>query len=266
VYNLRCTASRPAKKQTEKQFSCLNKNCSAILMGVRVRYCKDCARARYLYVLTSDRKSKTKQLVRRRRKDIISSIEYHVELAKTTQVLNQAGRSFSTAEFTPQKCSGEESCNGVSLLAKPYCLDCWNANGFGIQESRVVDTNGKSVGLGLFTTKYIKKGAEICYYDGWKVGKDVWRSKSFHSRKQLCDYAMETEKSLIVGNTSFGIATCPILMLLGGIGRYINDPRSARQTNVKYQKKDVDKVIIVATRNILSREELLGSYGNQFNF
>jgi SET domain-containing protein len=55
-------------------------------------------------------------------------------------------------------------------------------------------------------------------------------------------------------------------MFLGGIGRYINDPRSARQTNVKYQKKDVDKVIIVATRNILSREELLGSYGNQFNF
>lgn len=131
VYNLRRTASRPAKKQTEKYFSCLNKKCSAILLGVRVRYCKDCARARYLYVLTSDRKSKTKQLVRRRRKDIISSLEYQEELAKTAQVLNQAGRSFSTVEFTTQKCSGE-SCNGVSLLAKPYCLDCWNADGFSI--------------------------------------------------------------------------------------------------------------------------------------
>ena len=70
----------------------------------------------------------------------------------------------------------------------------------------------------------LKKEPTYAYCDGWKVGKDVWRSKSFHSRKQLCDYAMETEKSLIVGNTSFGIAKCPILILLGGIGRYINDP------------------------------------------
>ena len=103
--------------------------------------------------------------MREKRRNLLKSIEYKVELSKVLEVLKEAGRKFTRKEFTARCCN---SCSGVSILAHPCCLACWKEKGFSIKKSEIHDSKGKSVGLGLFSLKNLPRDSEIGNYDGYR--------------------------------------------------------------------------------------------------
>ena len=193
------------------------------------------------------------KMARRKRTRIETSVAYKEEKLLVMSVLDEAGRTFSTAEFTPRHCKKEE-CNKVSILADPFCIKCWSDKGYVVRKSGL----NNDAGLGLFTEIARRKGTEICHYSGWFRRKESWdlmpKSKAVHC------YTLESSDRMIIANTS-----------AGGIGRYINDGQSKKKNNAALEQVVGDdgsamgtKVRVVITKNVKEGEEILVAYGNEY--
>lgn len=138
-------------------------------------------------------------------------------------------------------------CRRMTVLTHPYCaLHTKKILGFIVAPSQI-----KMAGLGLYTTREIKKGTIVCEYKGEKLTSDQYNRR--YAKEDYGAYGMSVKRNLVLDarKTSAGIA------------RYICDyTGSGKKPNVEYQgSKDI--VEVVALRKILPGEELLVDYGKE---
>lgn len=151
--------------------------------------------------------------------------------------------------FVKAQCSYKTKngrCKRTTVVTHPYCgYHTKTVLGFIVAPSQI-----KMAGLGLYTTKEIKKGAIVCEYKGEKLTTDQYNRR--YAKDDYGAYGMAAKRNLVLDarKTSSGIA------------RYICDyTGSGKKPNVEYQgSKDI--VEVVALRKILPGEELLVDYGS----
>lgn len=134
---------------------------------------------------------------------------------------------------------------------------------FGPRENLQIRACDETKGLGLVTTKYIKKGNFICEYAGEVITKEeAIRRQNFNKEHNLKNY-------IICVNEEFGNRRKSTFIdptILGNIGRYINhscepncDLFIIRISNI------VPKVCIFAKEDIVIGCELTFDYGSTIN-
>jgi SET domain-containing protein len=150
--------------------------------------------------------------------------------------------------FVKAQCSYKTEkgrCKKTTVLTHPYCpVHTKKVFGFIVKPSQI-----KLAGLGLYTTKEIKKGTIIMQYKGEKITTQQYNKR--YEKEDYGAYGMEVNSRWVIDarKTSAGLA------------RYICDYTGSRKKpNVEYQgtKHIID---IIALRKILPGEELLVDYG-----
>ena len=254
--NIRTRSTTILKKNhiAMKAFACLN-GCETMLTGPRRRSCLPCVKKRYSTNKLICSKNAYKMSGRQKRISIEDSEAYGMELARILPILEEAGRQFSKIEFTPRYCK-MEGCKSVSILADPYCTNCWTGLGYTIRKSGL----GSNSGLGLFTERTRNNHEMICLYTGWIRQKDSW--DMMQSKASWDAYTLEGDERMIVAHTS-----------AGGIGRYINDTRCGMKNNAAFiQVFDEDGTVVSSqvkiefTKKVQKGAEVFISYGRLYKF
>ena len=178
----------------------------------------------------------------------------------------------------------------------PIALRMYEANQYKlvIKKSRI---NHPHAGVGVFTTKIVKKGELLGYYYGALVYGDIGSKQRLHKRYgtgilsvtseefEKWSAKISTYQFVDTNNNKYDgyVAPAPFCVC-----RYINDPRvvkgernppstnNRRRANVEFQvdkkarcNRDFEKynvVSVVATTTIPADAELYVSYGDEYNF
>jgi uncharacterized protein len=138
-------------------------------------------------------------------------------------------------------------CKRKTVITHPYCAQ-HTLEAFGLY---VAPSQVKGAGLGLYTTKPIKKGTVIVEYKGEKLTTKQYNER--YDKDDYGSYGMEVNSRLVIDarKTSSGLA------------RYVCDyTGSGKKPNTQYQGEK-HKVEIIALRNIEPGEELLIDYGKE---
>lgn len=119
-----------------------------------------------------------------------------------------------------------------------------------IKDSEIVNQDGNSAGLGLFSGNIFKKGQHIADYKGLLIETDIAIDNNYSS-----DYIVKYDDEWAID------AQDP----LSCYGRYANDPIYKEMINAKIVLKD-DKIEaeLIATKKIYINDEIYISYGEDY--
>lgn len=140
-----------------------------------------------------------------------------------------------------------KQCNRKTTITHPMCaFHTRQVLGLYVAPSTI-----KGAGMGLFTTKPIKRNTHIINYEGEKISQ-----KEYDKRYSDCDFG-------VYGMTLNSKWVIDARATDSGLGRYICDYRGSNSTqNVEYLSTS-RKVEIWSIRDIEAGEELLVDYGKE---
>jgi histone-lysine N-methyltransferase EZH2 len=137
-------------------------------------------------------------------------------------------------------------CKRITVLTHPYCSH-HTKQVFGLY---LAPSQIKLAGLGLYTSRDIKKGEILGHYLGERLTTEQYNKR--YAKADYGAYGMAVMRNLVFDARKTN--SC--------LARYICDfTGSGKKPNVEYQgTKDV--IEVVALRKIKAGEELLGDYGS----
>lgn len=176
--------------------------------------------------------------------------------ARSRYRTKMGGATHLAGDYEGEVCSHETSSDaGPSQIVRPRRpLFQWPGvtigNGLDVSASLLQDA-----GRGLFATMDFFKGDVITIYEGEHIDKDdaLMRNVKTHMASICSRCVIDGIKDPKTGS---------------GGGSFVNDPRLCRLRNAKFKRVDEGYkshygVNLIATRDILSGEEIYASYGNR---
>jgi SET domain-containing protein len=138
-------------------------------------------------------------------------------------------------------------CKTMTTITHPYCAKhTRSVLGLFVAKSTI-----KGAGLGLFTTRPIKKGTYIVEYAGERMPTKKYDLR--YEDESHGEYGMEFNKRIAIDARKTS----------SGLGRYVCDHYgSGKPANVEYLTT-TKRIEITAKKNIEAGEELLVSYGRE---
>ncbi|MBX9853599.1 MAG: SET domain-containing protein [Cytophagaceae bacterium] len=138
-------------------------------------------------------------------------------------------------------------CKRMTVITHPYCaVHTKQELGLVVATSQI-----KLAGLGLYTTKKIKKGTDIIEYDGERISTGKYNKR--YEKEDYGAYGMTVNKRVAIDARKTS----------SGLGRYVCDyTGSGKKPNTEYLE-DKGIVYITAKRDIEPGEELLVDYGRE---
>lgn len=122
----------------------------------------------------------------------------------------------------------------------------------GYSRLRVLESTIPKAGWGLFTRRVIERGSQICSYGGHRVTAEQRADPDYDTTYVFSYWTAKGEEVWVDAKDAY----C-------SYGRYANDPRDEAKTNAKIVRRG-NRIILVATAEILPGEEILIDYGYEY--
>ena len=148
--------------------------------------------------------------------------------------------------YTSQQCTANTKKGERCRLRTARGKRCWHHLKKDDQ-LRVKTSKVPHAGLGLYTTKRIRKGRSIAKYTGEKMSRAAVDKRY---GKKRADYVLCRGKKCIDARRSNS-----------SVARFVNDSRGTKRKN---NTKLTQSFTVKATRNITKGSELLAGYGRDY--